>query len=116
MFFSFKRVNTSSESITSIAAYEAISQLQDEIEFMPVMEECDKATDELIRQRKNELVSILSRAKPLTGGGYFNVDSPMIISVIGQATTYIIILVQFNTSEKPATCPNSVIALNTTSV
>ena len=66
---------------------------------MPV-EDCDEATEQLIQQKQNALMSILSRAKPLTGRGYFNVDRQMIISVIGAATTYIIVLLQFNLSEK----------------
>ena len=71
---------------------------------MPVLEERDLATDELIRGRQNTLVSIVSRAKPFTGVGYFNIDGRMIVSIIGAATTYIIVLVQFRMSETSSTC------------
>ena len=56
-------------------------------------------------QRQQALVSILVRAKPLTGQGYVSVDKPMVISIIGAATTYIIVLLQFSLAEKPlASC------------
>lgn len=67
--------------------------------FMPVKEDSDEPADQLIHQRQNTLVAILSRAKPLTGQGFFNVDSSMIMSIIGAAVTYIIVLLQFNMSE-----------------
>jgi 7tm Chemosensory receptor len=43
----------------------------------------------------------LSRAKPLSGLGFFFIDKPMIVSIIGAAITYIIVLLQFNMSEIP---------------
>ena len=82
------------------AAQDVISQLADDILFMPVQESYDEATDQLIHQRQYALVAILSRAKPLSGEGYFNVDRSMIMSVIGAAITYIIVLLQFNLTEK----------------
>ena len=89
------------KSFATVAAYETISQLQDEVMFVPIKEGSDDVTENLVLLRQNALVSILSRAKPLTGRGYFIVDKSMIISIIGAATTYIIVLLQFNMSEKP---------------
>ena len=67
---------------------------------MPATEDYDEAAEELIQLKQNALVALLSRAKPLTGRGYFNVDRPMIISIMGAAITYIIVLLQFTLSEK----------------
>ena len=87
-------------------ALKAIDQLQDEILFMHSIDNCDEATEQLIQQRQNVLVSILYRAKPLTGRGFFNVDKSTIISIIGAAVTYIIVLLQFNLSENGQTSSN----------
>jgi hypothetical protein len=55
----------------------------------------------LIQRRRETLVSILSTAKPLHGRGFFCVNHSIVTSIIGAATTYIVVLVQFNISEKP---------------
>ena len=86
----------------AVAAYEAISHLKDEIQFVSTNERSDEVAENMLLLRQNALVSILSRAKPLTGRGYFNIDKPMTMSIIGAATTYIIVLLQFNMSEKPS--------------
>jgi hypothetical protein len=61
----------------------------------------DERSESLLKERQDMLFSILSSVKPMTGHGYFNIDKPMITSIIGAAITYIVILVQFNMSEKP---------------
>jgi hypothetical protein len=65
-------------------------------------EECfDERLEGLLKERQEMLSAILATAKPVTGQGYFSIDKPMITSIIGAATTYIVVLVQFNMSEKP---------------
>jgi hypothetical protein len=62
----------------------------------------DGQLESLLKERQEILSSILSTAKPISGQGFFNVERPMVTSIIGAATTYIVILVQFNMSEKQA--------------
>lgn len=50
--------------------------------------------------RRNELLSILDSATPLSGAGYFSVKKSAVTSIIGAATTYVVVLVQFNLSEQ----------------
>ena len=50
----------------------------------------------------------MATAKPINGLGFFVIDKPMVTSFVGVATTYIVVLVQFNLSENPVmtTPPN----------
>ena len=59
-------------------------------------------------QKRTILSSILATAKPINGLGFFVIDKPMVTSFVGVATTYIVVLVQFNLSENPVmtTPPN----------
>jgi 7tm Chemosensory receptor len=86
---------------TLFLAFETIGSLQDEILMSPMEENCCEEDESLLQQKQHALTSILSRAKPLMGEGFFNADKPMIMSVMGAAITYIIVLLQFNMSEKP---------------
>jgi hypothetical protein len=60
----------------------------------------DTSDDEIVQLRKEILISLLSSAVPLNGKGYFEVGNSIVTSIIGAATTYIVVLVQFNISEK----------------
>ena len=55
--------------------------------------------EEIVQQKKEILISILSSAIPLNGNGYFQVKNSIVTSIIGAATTYIVVLVQFKISE-----------------
>ena len=56
---------------------------------------------EIVAQmRRNELLLMLDSATPLSGAGYFSVKKSVVTSIIGAATTYIVVLVQFNLSEQ----------------
>jgi len=46
------------------------------------------------------LESILTTAKPLNGNGYFKVLNTTQTSVAGALATYLVVLIQFNFSEK----------------
>ena len=50
--------------------------------------------------RRNDLVAILESAQPLTGRGFFTVNNSVMTSIIGAATTYIVVLLQFDQSEQ----------------
>jgi len=65
----------------------------------------DESTERLLKERQEILASILVVAKPINGKGFFNVDRPMMMSILSAATTYIIILVQFNITEKSIGSP-----------
>jgi hypothetical protein len=39
-------------------------------------------------------------ARPMTGRGFFNIDYPMVTSIMSAATTYIFVLIQFKMAEK----------------
>jgi len=58
-------------------------------------------SESFIQRQLDTLVSILSTARPLHGRGFFHVNHSIITSIVGAATTYIVVLVQFNISEKP---------------
>ena len=88
-------------------AFDEIGSLQSEILLTTTMDVCDDVAEHLLKERQEMLVQMLATAKPLNGNGLFNVDRPMIMSIISAAVTYIIILVQFNMSEKSPTCPVS---------
>jgi hypothetical protein len=45
--------------------------------------------------------SYLRTASPLSGRGFFAVNHTIITSVIGSATTYIVVLLQFGSSAPP---------------
>ena len=62
-------------------------------------EESKEADETLLKSRQEMLISILSTAKPLTGQGFFNVNRTLVTSMISAATTYIVVLLQFNISE-----------------
>ena len=64
----------------------------------------DERAEYVLKERQEMLESILAKAKPLNGKGFFNVDRPMMMSIVSAATTYIIILVQFNMSENSPSC------------
>jgi 7tm Chemosensory receptor len=85
-------------------AYETINDVQSDIFLYKTEETCDNRLESLLKERQEMLSSILSTAKPVTGQGFFSIDRPMITSIIGAATTYIVVLIQFNISEKPI-CP-----------
>ena len=75
--------------------------LRREILMGPLTDNEDLDDEDLVQRRQNVLLSCLALAKPVHGQGFFNVNRPMITSIIGAATTYIVVLVQFNMSEKP---------------
>jgi hypothetical protein len=64
-------------------------------------DEISEDSENIIQRRREALVSILSTATPLHGRGFFNVNHSIVTSIVGAATTYIVVLVQFNISEKP---------------
>ena len=82
-----------------IPAFDTINQLQDEIIMSANDGDYEDADGGGFHQRQQALISILARAKPLTGQGYFLVDKPMVMSIIGASTTYIIVLLQFSLAE-----------------
>jgi hypothetical protein len=85
-----------------VPAFDTIGQLQEEILIkLPSETNCSEEAESLLEQRQDVLISILSRAKPLSGLGFFFIDKPMIVSIIGAAITYIIVLLQFSLSENP---------------
>jgi hypothetical protein len=53
--------------------------------------------------RRNDLVAILESAQPLTGRGFFEVNKSVMTSIVGAATTYIVVLIQFEQSEQKET-------------
>ena len=77
--------------------FKTITNCKNEIVMLPCR---DFVEEDTIQKQKEILISILSSASPLNGKGYFQVDNSIITSVIGAATTYIVVLVQFNISEK----------------
>jgi hypothetical protein len=87
-----------------ITAFDKINNLQSEIFLARSMDIYDDITERQLKERQEMLASMLVVAKPLNGKGFFNVDRPMMISIISAATTYIIILIQFNMSEKTTSC------------
>jgi hypothetical protein len=50
--------------------------------------------------RRNELVAMLKTAEPMNGNGFFDVNNSVMTSIIGAATTYIVVLLQFDLSEQ----------------
>ena len=74
--------------------------MRDAIVLKPPREDCNEAEESLLKERQEMLITILSTAKPLSGKGFFNLDRPLMTSMISAATTYIVVLVQFNMSEK----------------
>ena len=85
-------------------AIDEIVSLQSEILLSTTMNVYDDGAEHLLKERQEMLLQILAAAKPLNGNGFFNVDRPMIMSIISAAITYIIIMVQFNMSEKLPSC------------
>ena len=83
-------------------AYETTTSLKKEI-LMTTAESFSE--DQIVQQKKEILISILSSASPFNDKGYFQVGNSIITSVIGAATTYIVVLVQFNISEKSSCLP-----------
>ena len=81
----------------SFKGFKMITNCQKEIVMLPngVFGE-----EDTIQKQKEILISILSSASPLNGKGYFQVNNSIITSVIAAATTYVVVLVQFNISEK----------------
>ena len=67
----------------------------------------DATAEECRHQRRNILLSIVETAAPVTGKGFFTIDKPMVTSFIGTALTYIVVLVQFSTSENITTYKTS---------
>ena len=55
--------------------------------------------DTTLQMRRNELVAILDTAQPLNGYGFFVVNYSVITSIIAAATTYVVVLLQFDLSE-----------------
>ena len=84
-----------------------ISRMHAEMLLSKSTEESKEADETLLKSRQEMLISILSTAKPLTGYGFFNVDRTLVTSMISAATTYIVVLIQFNMSESPTVQSNS---------
>ena len=76
-----------------------INRMHAEIHLSKSNEEFKESDETLLKSRQEMLISILSTAKPLTGYGFFNVDRTLVTSMISAATTYIVVLLQFNISE-----------------
>ena len=76
-----------------------ISRMHAEMLLSKSTEESKEADETLLKSRQEMLISILSTAKPLTGQGFFNVNRTLVTSMISAATTYIVVLLQFNISE-----------------
>ena len=85
----------------SLLAFEAIHNFKTEILLAPKDIVMSDELEDLVQRRRDTLVSILSTAKPLHGKGYFIVDNTIITAIVSAATTYIVVLVQFNMSETP---------------
>ena len=84
-----------------------INRMHAEIHLSKSNEEFKESDETLLKSRQEMLISILSTAKPLTGYGFFNVDRTLVTSMISAATTYIVVLIQFNMSETPTVQSNS---------
>ena len=76
-----------------------INRMHAEIHLSKSNEEFKESDETLLKSRQEMLISILSTAKPLTGQGFFNVNRTLVTSMISAATTYIVVLLQFNISE-----------------
>ena len=87
-------------SITFLA-FETINNLRTEVLMAHVDEDISDQSEDLIQRRRETLASILSTAKPLHGRGFFNINNSIVTTIVGAATTYIVVLVQFNMAEKP---------------
>ncbi len=46
------------------------------------------------------ILGLISSAKPLNGNGYFTVQNSTLTSVAGALTTYLVVLIQFNITER----------------
>ena len=60
----------------------------------------EESDEETFTIRRNILFSFLSTPVPLNGMGFFQVNHSTMTSVIGAATTYLVVLLQFNISEE----------------
>jgi hypothetical protein len=72
----------------------------------------ENQTEGTFRFRRETLLSILNTSIPLNGSGYFQVNNSVVTSVIGAATTYIVVLLQFNISEQEPNKEQSVTSNN----
>jgi hypothetical protein len=80
-------------------AFAAIDAVKKQIVLQPLEFE-NEFEESVIQMRRNELVAILETARPLTGCGFFVVNNSVLTSIIGAATTYIVVLIQFSLTEQ----------------
>jgi len=79
---------------------DAFAEIQDAKKDMLMKSaEIDHLNHEDLHKVKT-LVNLLSTAKPLNGNGYFKVLNTTQTSVAGALTTYLVVLIQFNITEK----------------
>lgn len=90
--------------MNKLSAFDEINNLQSEIILARSTKILDEMDERQLKERQEMLATMLVVAKPLNGKGFFNIDRPMIMSILSAAITYIIILVQFNMSEKAPGC------------
>jgi hypothetical protein len=81
------------------SAFEAINNFKTELLMVQMDDDISDKSENLIQRRYETLVLILGTAKPLNGKGFFDVNHLIITSIVGAATTYIVVLLQFNMSE-----------------
>lgn len=77
-------------------AYEVINKAKKDVTLLNT---ATGETEKLFKLRRDILVSILESSVPLNGRGFFQVNNSILTSVVGAATTYIVVLMQFGMSE-----------------
>ena len=86
-------------AICTVSAFEAINKAKTEV---TLSNSATGDAENLFKLRREVLISILDSSKPLNGRGFFQVNNSIVTSVVGAATTYIVVLMQFGISERSA--------------